>query len=208
MIGVVDNSPQQINAALIAVKNEVKNDIIDDNTTSSSTTWSSSKINTELGNKADKSEIVVTYPLGYIYMQLYNPTDATFEKSPIQLGMTPPSGCKWEEITSDFASYPYLKIGSRTTQTGHNAYHNHGGYTEYINPRHTHGQNVTANVGGSAVRRDYSNDGSSYSYPQGCVTDYADINHRHKIDYDGNSTEQTVEVNASNLKIWKIVADT
>ena len=208
MIGVTNNTPQQINAALISMKNEIKRDIIietkneqdvsnviDDTITSTSKTWSSEKIASEI------------YPLGFIYMQLYNPTLASWEKSPSQLGMTPSSGCKWEEITSDFASYPYLKIGSGTTQTGHNAYHNHGGYTEYSNPRHAHSQNITANVGGTAVRRDYDSDGSSYSYPQGCTTEYADINHRHGINYDGDSTEQTNEVNASKLKIWKVVED-
>lgn len=209
MIGVTNNSPQQINAALLSIKNELKQeiiketkieqyepDIIDDTKKSTSKTWSSEKIANEM------------YPLGFIYMQLYNPTSATWEKSPSQLGMTPASGCKWEEITSDFANYPYLKIGSGTTQEGHNKYHNHGGSTEYSNPRHTHGQNVTANTGGIAVRRDYSSDGSSFPYPQGCNTDYADINHTHKINYDGKSNEQTVEVNASKMKIWKVVADT
>ena len=208
MIGVTNNSPQQINAALIAMKNEVKReiitetkieqyeyDVIDDTKKSTSKTWSSEKIANEM------------YPLGFICMQFYNPTSKTWEKSPSQLGMTPASGCKWDEITSDFANYPYLKIGSGTTQEGHNKYHNHGGFTEYSNPRHVHAQNVTANVGGTAFRRDHSSDGSSYSYPQGCVTDYADINHQHQINYDGNSTEQTVEVNASNMKIWKVVAD-
>ena len=172
-------------------------ELIDDSIISTSKTWSSEKI-------ASKT----SYPLGFIYPQLYNPTLATWEKSPSQLGMTPASGCRWEEITGDFANYPYLKIGSGTTQTGHNAYHNHGGYTEYSNPRHAHAQNVTANVGGTAVRRDYTSDGSCYLYPQGCNTGHADINHRHGINYDGDSTEQTVEVNASNMKIWKVVADT
>ena len=172
-------------------------EIIDDTITSTSKTWSSEKIKSK-----------TSYPLGFIYMQLYNPTSKTLEKSPLELGMTPTSGCKWEEITSDFASFPYLKIGNGTIQRGHNAYHNHGGYTEYSNPRHAHGQNVTGNIGGTAFRRDYAGDGSSYSYPQGCVTDFADINHRHSINYDGDSTEQTVEVNASNMKIWKVIADT
>ena len=210
MIGVTNNSPQQINAALISMKNELKREIItetkieqyeskfiDDTITSTSKTWSSEKIKSK-----------TSYPLGFIYMQLYNPTSKTLEKDPNQLGMTPASGCKWEEITSDFASFPYLKIGTGTTQKGHNAYHNHGGFTEYTNPKHVHGQNVTANVGGTAVRRDYISDGSSYSYPQGCNTDTADINHRHSINYDGDSNEKTVEVNASNMKIWKVVADT
>ena len=210
MIGVMSNSPQQINAALIAMKNELKREIItetkieqyefdfiDDSKTSTTNTWSSEKIKSK-----------TSYPLGFIYMQLYNPTLATLEKSPLELGMTPASGCKWEEITSDFATYPYLKIGSGTTQPGHNAYHNHGGCTEYSNPRHVHGQNVTANSGGTALRRDFSSDGSSYLYPQGCTTDFADINHSHNINYDGDSTEQTVEVNASFVKVWKVVADT
>ena len=210
MIGVTSNSPQQINAALISMKNELKREIItetkieqyksnfiDDTITSTSKTWSSEKIKSK-----------TSCPLGFIYMQLYNPTSKTWEKDPNQLGMTPASGCRWEEITSNFASFPYLKIGTGTTQKGHNAYHNHGGFTEFSNPRHVHTQNVTANFGGTAFRRDYNEDGASYTYPQGCLTDPADINHSHGINYDGDSTEQTVEVNASNMKIWKVVADT
>ena len=171
--------------------------LIDDTTSSTTKTWSSEKI-----------ESKTSYPLGFIYMQLYNPTSKTWEKDPNQLGMTPASGCKWEEITSDFASFPYLKIGSGEIQKGHNAYHNHGGFTEYSNPRHVHDQNVTASVGGTAFRRDFASDGSALIYPQGCNTGFADINHRHSINYDGYASEQTVEVNASNMKIWKVVADT
>ena len=196
MITVTNNSVQQINAALIALKNETNAEIRSELKEISNTIEHTTEINNPF-----------KFPEGYIYMQLYNPTLASWEKSPIQLGMTPASGCRWEEITSDFANYPYLKIGSGTTQTGHNAYHNHGGYTGYSNPRHAHSQNVTANAGGTAVRRDYASDGSSYSYPQGCTTDYADINHRHGINYDGDSTEQTNEVNASKVKMWKVVED-
>ena len=38
-------------------------------------------------------------------------------------------------------------------------------------PSHSHGQNVTANDTGSAIRRDYDSDGSSGIYPQGVQTE-------------------------------------
>ncbi len=37
-------------------------------------------------------------------------------------------------------------------------------------PSHTHDQYVTANNGNQAIRRDYSSDGSSAMFPQGCAT--------------------------------------
>ena len=176
-------------------------ELIDDITTSTSKTWSSEKI-------ASKT----SYPLGFIYPQLYNPTLATWEKSPSQLGMTPASGCRWEEITSDFANYPYLKIGSGTTQTGHNAYHRH-------THSHTHSHSHTAYTGCYTT----SNESAGYglgsqpgflnrvmvSAPSnvGTSTDSTSPSTIY-TSYNGDSTEQTVEVNASNMKIWKVVADT
>ena len=40
-------------------------------------------------------------------------------------------------------------------------------------PIHSHGQYVTGNSGGPAVRRDYNVDGSAWTYPQGVNTDIA-----------------------------------
>ena len=218
MIGVTNNSPQQINAALISMKNELKREIItetkieqiesnviDDNTTSTSKTWSSEKI-----------ESKTSYPLGFIYMQLYNPTLATWEKSPSQLGMTPASGCKWDEITSDFSSYPYLKIGSGTTQSGHNAYHSHTGGNLKIE-----GQMGTISDGAKQAFFTMTGWGGwSQAYYPGydSYTVYTNNNGHSKLyhngtnwsgttSYDGKSNEQTVEVNASNIRIWKVVKD-
>lgn len=218
MIGVMNNSPQQINAALIAMKNELKreiitetkieqykSDVIDDTTISTSKTWSSKKI-----------ESKISYPLGFIYPQLYNPTSATWEKSPVQLGMTPASGCKWEERTSDFASYPYLKIGSGTTQSGHNAYHSHTGGNLKI-------EGQIGTMADGAKQAMFTMDGwggwsKSYYPGYDSYTIYTNNNGHSNLyhngtnwsgntSYDGNSTEQTVEVNAINMKIWKVVAD-
>ena len=217
MIGVTANSPQQINAALISMKNELKREIItetkieqyeseviDDTKRSTTKTWSSEKIASEI------------YPIGFIYMQLYNPSSKTWEKSPGQLGMTPASGCKWEERTSDFASYPYLKIGSGTTQSGHNAYHSHAGGNLKIE-----GQIGTVADGSRSAL--FSMDGwggwsKAYYSGYDSYTIYTNNNGHSNLyhngtnwsgntSYDGNSTEQTVEVNASNMKIWKVVAD-
>ena len=211
MIGVTNNSPQQINAALIAMKNElkheiiietkieqIKSDVIDDTKTSTSKTWSSEKIANEM------------YPLGFIYMQLYNPNSDSphWEKDPNQLGMTPASGCKWEEITSDFASYPYLKIGSGTTQDGHNAYHSHTG--------NTNTEIVNNNPGwGMAYLARYMTVNGQGTYPYNgnpwltSSRDSPNPSHYHSFNtsYDGKSTEKTVEVNAINMKIWKVVED-
>ena len=179
-------------------------EIIDDTTSSTSKTWSSEKITSEM------------YPLGFIYMQLYNPTSATWEKSPIQLGMTPASGCKWEEITSNFASYPYLKIGTGTTQSGHNAYHSHTGGNLKIE-----GQMGTIADGAKQALFSMTGWGGwSQVYLAGydSYTIYTNNNGHTNLchngtnwsgttSYDGKSNEQTVEVNASNIRIWKVVKD-
>ena len=46
-------------------------------------------------------------------------------------------------------------------------------------PYHEHGQKVSANNGSAAIRRDYSSDGSSDTYSQGCNTYGAGNNHSH-----------------------------
>ena len=218
MIGVTSNSPQQINAALIAMRNEVKQEIIietkfekiksafiDDSRTSTTKTWSSEKI-----------ESKTSYPLGFVYMQLYNPTLKTWEKDPNQLGMTPASDCRWEEITSDFASFPYLKIGTGTTQSGHNAYHSHTGGNLKIE-----GQIGTVADGSKQALFSMSGWGGwSPAYYPGydSYTVYTNNNGHSNLyhngtnwsgttSYDGKSNEQTVEVNASNIRIWKVIKD-
>ena len=220
MIGVTNNSPQQINAALLSMKNELKREIItetkieqyefdfiDDSKTSTTKTWSSEKI-----------ESKTSYPLGFIYMQLYNPNPDSphWEKDPNKLGMTPASGCRWEEITSDFASYPYLKIGTGTTQPGHNAYHSHTGGNLKI-------EGQIGTVADGSVQAFFSMDGvggwskiyfpgydsySVYKNNNGHSNLYHNgTNWSGTTSYDGKSNEQTVEVNASNTRIWKVVKD-
>ncbi len=180
--------------------------LIDDTKTSTSKTWSSEKIANEM------------YPLGFIYMQLYNPNSDSphWEKDPNQLGMTPASGCKWEEITSDFASYPYLKIGSGTTQDGHNAYHSHTGGNLKI-------EGQIGTIADGAKQAMFSMDGwggwSRVYYPgYDSYSIYTNNNGHYNLyhngtnwsgstSYDGKSTEKTVEVNAINMKIWKVVED-
>ena len=194
----------KVNAADVYTKQEADTkitELIDDSIISTSKTWSSEKI-------ASKT----SYPLGFIYPQLYNPTLATWEKSPSQLGMTPASGCRWEEITRDFASFPYLKIGSGTTQSGHNAYHRH-------THSHTHSHSHTAYTGCYATGNENAGYGLGgnpgfldrvmVSAPSnvGTSTDSTSPSTIY-TSYNGDSTEQTVEVNASNMKIWKVVADT
>lgn len=249
MIGITNNSPQQINAALIAlkgeVKNEVKNEIINNidnsvigetytagdgiditNAVISQTTdqltftgtqaqWealtSAEKAKYGLVNITDGSgkgvyknnngtlELIagrgdLTYPEGFVYQQLYFPAvtiggksySAGWGKTPIELGMTPASGCKWEEFTKAFtdAGKQYLKIMSNASQSGHNAYHRHS-------------INMLMFAEGS------SNLG--YSVGWGYRRYQPD---EIKTDYEGDVNEQTVEVNASGMKIWKVVADT
>ena len=180
MITVTNNSVQQINAALIALKNETNAEIRSELKEISNTIEHTTEINNPF-----------KFPEGYIYMQLYNPTLASWEKSPSQLGMTPSSGCKWEEITSDFASYPYLKIGSGTTQTGHNAYHKHTLTTIY-------GINYSYMAGGAGTGLTIGTMAGSGGSIAGTGSN---------LSYEGNSTERTNEVNASKVKIWKVVED-
>ena len=181
-------------------------ELIDDSIISTSKTWSSEKI-------ASKT----SYPEGYVYQQLYNPTSKTWEKDPSQLGMTPASGCRWEEITGDFAGYPYLKIGSGTTQDGHNAYHSHTGGNLKI-------EGELGTIADGSKQAFFSMDGwagwsKSYHPGYDSYTPYTNNNGHSNIyhngtnwsgstSYNGSSTEQTVEVNASGMKIWKVVADT
>lgn len=153
----------------------------------------------------------IVFPEGFVYIQLYNPTTFTWEKTPAQMGMQVPSGYKWTEITANFSSYPYLKIGNKTTQDGHNAYHRHTHY-------HTHKHSHTAYTGCYPTSKEANGYGLGgqpgfqnrvmVSSPNNVGTS-EDATEPSTIytSYNGNSDEQTVEVNASGTKIWKVVVD-
>lgn len=81
---------------------------------------------------------VLKVPVGFIYQQLYNPTDSAWETSPEVLY---PNNV-WTEITSAFASNPYLKIGSTTKGNGHNAQHSHDMQHKH-RMEHSHSNSVT-----------------------------------------------------------------
>lgn len=77
---------------------------------------------------------VLKAPIGMIYQQLYNPTKAEWESSPLDLY---PNN-EWEDITSDFADYPYMKIQDGTVTEGHVAEHNHFMWHKH-RMEHSHG---------------------------------------------------------------------
>ena len=163
---------------------------------------------------ADSAPMI--FPEGFVYFQLYNPSTATWEKSPSQMGMQIPSGYKWTEITANFSSYPYLKIGNKTTQDGHNAYHSHTGGNLKI-------EGEIGTVADGSKQALFSMTGwggwSSVYHPgYDSYTIYTNNNGHYNLrhngtnwsgttSYDGKSNEQTVEVNASGMKIWKVVVD-
>lgn len=194
----------------------------------------------------------IAFPPGFIYFQLYNPNTASWESSPNDLNLQVPSGYKWTEITSNFASYPYMKIGSGTTQSGKVLNHTHG-MQHHHSMRHRHSGTTGGasmyggwsadsvgfwyNIGGSGSPSIYNL--SSANYRSGTAT----INHNHgfttsnntgsyadtenqesrftsgaysgtgtgttgKTATDGNASANTTnEVNASNVKVWKVVQD-
>lgn len=80
------------------------------------------------------------------------------------LGLT--GGTESVTLTSAQSGLPAHSHANTLTDPGHfhNTSHNH------TIGDHSHGQVVTANSGGPAVRRDWSSDGSSFTYPQGAGT--------------------------------------
>lgn len=167
---------------------------------------------------ADSAPMI--FPEGYVYIQLYNPTTSSWENTPAQMGMQIPSGYKWTEITSNFSSYPYLKIGNKTTQDGHNAYHTHSFYhshkhshVAYIGCYPTSSEANGYGLGGQpgfqnrVMVSSPNNVGTSEDATGPSIWDGSKWTPHDKTSYDGKSTEQTVEVNASGMKIWKVVVD-
>lgn len=62
----------------------------------------------------------IVFPEGFVYIQLNG------KSNPAQMGMSVPDGCAWVDISADYASFPYIKIGSGTTQNGQVLNHTHG----------------------------------------------------------------------------------
>lgn len=98
------------------------------------------------------------YPVGSIYLSTSNVNPSTF------------MGGTWER----FANGRTL-VGVNESESEFNTGSKTGGakthtLTEQEMPRHSHGQHVTANDGGTALRRDYSSDGRGGIYAQGVHT--------------------------------------
>ena len=184
--------------------------LISDGTVQADKTWSSSKISGELATKT-------SYPKGFVYIQLKG------KSSPADMGMQPATGCSWVDITADYASFPYIKIGSGTTQIGHNAYHRHTMSHTHGMQNHTHGHSHIAYMGcyssnneaggyGLGLQSGFknrvmvsapSNVGTSWDAtgPSNNTTEAASNSN---TSYDGNSSQQTVEVNATYAVVWEV----
>lgn len=138
----------------------------------------------------------IAFPQGFIYFQLYNPSTSSWEGSPNDLNLQVPAGYKWTEITANFASYPYLKIGSGTTQAGRVLNHTHG-MQHHHSMRHRHSGTTGGasmyggwnpdqicfwyNVGGSGSPSIYNLSSSNYR------SGYATINHNHSFTTSNNT---------------------
>ena len=80
------------------------------------------------------------------------------------LGLT--GGSESVTLTSAQSGIPAHSHPNTLSDPGHFHNTNHS----HTIGDHSHGQVVTANSGGPAVRRDWSSDGSSFTYPQGANT--------------------------------------
>lgn len=153
---------------------------IDDTTASTTTVYSSSKtenlINTSLAQLLDR-----LYPVGCVVMSF---NDMTNEQVVARYG-----GTTWERIQDRYlvaagSNHTVNVTGGSSTvtlTTDNLPSHSHtylrsststGSHTLTINemPNHTHEQHVSAAVGGSGVRTDYSSDAACSAYPQGIGT--------------------------------------
>lgn len=124
----------------------------------------------------------IAFPEGFVYIQLNG------KSNPAQMGMSVPDGCAWVDISADYASFPYIKIGSGTTQNGQVLNHTHG-MQHHHSMRHRHSGttggaamyggwnpdvvNFWYNIGGSGSPSVYNL--SSSNFHSGMVT----INHIH-----------------------------
>lgn len=151
------------------------------------------------------------FPEGFVYIQLNG------KSSPADMNMLVPDGCAWVDISAEYASFPYIKIGPGTTQSGHNAYHTHS-----FNHAHKHshvayrGCYPTSNeaagygLGGQPGFQNRvmvsatSNVGTSEDATGPYIWDGSKWTPRDYTSYNGNSAEQTVEVNATYAIAWEV----
>ena len=152
----------------------------------------------------------IIFPEGFVYKQYYNPSTCSWEKTPAQMGMQVPSGCKWTEITANFSSYPYSKITTTETGEGHNAEHlhamNHKHRMEHTHSGTTDGATASFSrvLWGNGTSLPWRTSGSQTTWAADLVTQYA---HTHSFTtgssahtgsyYTGNSIT-TSSANASD----------
>ena len=100
----------------------------------------------------------IFYPIGAIYQSTVNTDPSTF------------IGGTWERFGNG-----RVLVGVDEEDSDFNTPNKTGGEKKHIltiaeMPSHSHGQNVTANIGGTALRRDWSSDGNGGIYDQGVST--------------------------------------
>lgn len=132
----------------------------------------------------------IAFPEGFVYIQLNG------KSNPAQMNMSVPDGCAWVDISASYASFPYIKIGSGTTQSGKVLNHTHG-MQHHHSMRHRHsgttggasmygGWDANAvgfwyNIGGGGAPSIYNL--SSANYRSGTAT----INHGHGFTTSNNT---------------------
>ena len=156
----------------------------------------------------------IVFPEGYVYIQLNG------KKNPADMNMRVPDGCAWVDISEDYASFPYIKIGSGTTQSGQVLNHTH------TMKNHTHSGTTGREHSlpgyqwgnwGTAYLTDHQNNGQGISRVDGRVPfvfAYSDgYGHGHDFTTgkpsdnttDGNNTSNTTnEVNATYAIAWEV----
>ena len=156
----------------------------------------------------------IVFPEGYVYIQLNG------KKNPADMNMRVPDGYAWVDISADYASFPYIKIGSGTTQNGQVLNHTH------TMKNHTHSGTTGREHAlpdyqwgnwGTAYLTDHNNNGQGISRVDGRVPfvfAYADgYGHGHDFTTgkpsdnttDGNDTSNTTnEVNATYAIAWEV----
>lgn len=119
----------------------------DSATTATTATNADNATNADHATSADYAATAgsapIVFPEGFVYVQLNG------KSNPAQMNMTVPDGCAWVDISEDYASFPYIKIGSGTTQSGRVLNHTHG-MAHFHSHRHRH-PSTSVTVNGSAT---------------------------------------------------------